>query len=66
MESGKGRFLCRRYDLRVIPHQDSVDKLVLHLRGFCFGGTVIADTQGRPVIKADINIAGPAPFAGTG
>ena len=32
----KGGFLCGGDDLRVIPYQSGVDKLVLHLCGFGF------------------------------
>ncbi len=53
-------------DLRVIPHQNGVDALTLHLDRFGFRGAVIADSQGSTVVKADGNIACPPPLAPAG
>ena len=53
-------------DLRVIPHQHSIDALALHLDRFGFRGTVIADSQGSAVVKADGDVACPPPFAPAG
>ena len=53
-------------DLRVIPHQNSVDTLALHLDRLGFRSAVIADSQGSAVVKADGNIACPPPLAPAG
>ena len=53
-------------NLRVIPHQHSVDALALHLDRLGFRGTVIADSQGSAVVKANGNIACPPPLPTAG
>src|SRR5699024_11586949 len=47
-------------------YQRTVDIFRLYLYGFGLWRQVVADEQGRAVIKMDGHIAGAAPFAGTG
>ena len=65
-QHGQGRFLGGLHDFRVIPYQRTVDTFRLYLYGFGLWRQVVADEQGRTVVKVDGHIAGAAPFAGTG
>ena len=63
---GNGGFLCCGYDLRVIPYQRGVDTFILHPCGFGLRCPVVADKEGRAIVKLDRYVACPAPFPGTG
>ena len=65
-QRGQGRFLGGLDDLRVVLYQSTVDTFRLHLDRLGFRRQVVADKQGRAVVKTDRHIAGAAPFAGTG
>ena len=62
----KRGFLCCGYNLRVIPNQSSVDKLILHLCGLGLRRPAVADEQRCTIVKADRYITRPTPFAVTG
>ena len=62
----QGGFLCRLHDFRVVLRQIAVHTLRLHLNRLGFRCQMVADKQGRAIIKLDRNVARPAPFAGTG
>ena len=65
-QRGQGRFLDGLDDLRVVLYQSTVDTFRLHLDRLGFRRQVVADKQGRAVVKTNRHIAGAAPFAGTG
>ena len=65
-QRGQGRFLGGLDDLRVVLYQSTVDTFRLHLDRLGFRRQVVADKQGRAVVKTNRHIAGAAPFAGTG
>ena len=65
-QNRQGGFLGGLHDLRVKMHQCTVDTFRLYLYGFGLWRQVVADEQGRAVVKVDGHIAGAAPFAGTG
>ncbi len=61
-----GGFLCCGYDLRVIPYQCGIDIFSLYFCGFGLRCPVVADKQGRAIVKLDRYVACTAPFPGTG
>ena len=63
---GNSGFLCCGYDLRVIPYQCGINIFSLHLFGFGLRCSVVADKQGRAIVKLDRYVACPTPFPGTG
>ena len=63
---GNGGFLCCGYDLRVVPYQRGIDTFSLHFYGFRLRCPVVADKQGRAIVKLDRYVACTAPFPGTG
>ena len=65
-QNRQGGFLGGLHDLRVKMHQCTVDTFRLYLYGFGFWRQVVADEQGRAVVKVNGHITGAAPFAGTG
>lgn len=65
-QNRQGGFLGGLHDLRVKMHQCTVDTFRLYLYGFGLWRQVVADEQGRAVVKVDGHITGAAPFAGTG